>query len=79
MEDLEQQLLAALPDLSETASLLRTAAQQLQAHLLAQRLLRKEAAALAVQLPGACQLAGVNAGGRLGGRCAALGWGGLVG
>jgi len=69
VESLEQQLLAALPNLSETVALLRKAAGQLQAHLQAQRLLRGEAAARAAQLPGACQLAGVNAGARLGWLC----------
>ncbi|PRW60912.1 4-amino-4-deoxy-L-arabinose transferase [Chlorella sorokiniana] len=58
-EQLERQLLAALPDLRETASLLRKAAGQLQSHLLAQRLLKERAQG--AQLPGSCQLLGVNA------------------
>lgn len=61
-EQLEQQLLAALPDLQETATLLRKAASQLQSHLLAQRLLKDHTASLGTQLPGSCQLLGVNAG-----------------
>lgn len=61
-QQLEQQLLAALPDLSQTADLLRRAAEQLQAHLLAQRLLQEHAVPLAVQLPSSCQLLGAHAG-----------------
>lgn len=60
--DLVRQLVAVLPDLSQTAALLRKAAEQLQAHLAAQRLLQGEAAPLAAQLPGARALAGPNAG-----------------
>lgn len=61
-EELVRQVAAALPDLTHTAALLRKAAEQLQAHLAAQRLLQGEAAALAAQLPGARVLAGPNAG-----------------
>ncbi len=70
LEPLERQLLAALPDLRETAGLLRQAAAQLQSHLLAQRLLKERTAALGAHLPGSCQLLGVNAGGRLPEGCA---------
>ena len=62
VEQLEQQLLAALPDLQETATLLCKAAGQLQSHLLAQRLLKEHTASLGRQLPSSCQLLGVNAG-----------------
>ena len=62
-DQLELQLLAALPDLRETAGLLRKAASQLQSHLLAQRLLKERTAQLGPKLPGSCQLLGVNAGG----------------
>ena len=55
---LELQLVEALPDLSQTAALLRQAAGQLQAHLQAQHLLRCSNASLS----GVCQLQGVNAG-----------------
>ena len=69
---LEAQLLAALPDLSQTVALLRRAAEQLRSHLMVQRVLQERAAGMDVQIPSKCQLAGVNAGGRPGHGVAAL-------